>query len=147
MRTLLITDDHESVLRTLEYVLSAHGYRTLLASSGKAAIETCQGEVVDAALVDLHMPGMDGFQTCTALIAQACEQGRTLPVWLMTAASSSAARSRALEVGAVTLLGKPFDCDEFVSCIEKHFAAPLTGPRPLSSPVTQLPTFERAAND
>ena len=139
MRTLLITDDHDSVLRTLEYVLTAHGYRVLLASSGKTAIEMCQSALVDAALVDLHMPGMDGFQTCAALAAQAREQGRTLPVWLMSAALTSAARIRAEEVGAVAFFSKPFDCEVFASDVEKFFATPPQPAQPLPSSFCQQP--------
>jgi CheY-like chemotaxis protein len=121
MRTLLIVDDHDSVLRTLEYVMSLHGYETVLASSGKGAIAVSEGAKVDAALVDLHMPGMDGFQTCAELITQTRVQGRTLPVWLMSAAATGAAKNRAVEVGAVALLSKPFDCAEFISGMEAHF--------------------------
>lgn len=60
MRTLLIIDDQPSVLQTLDYVFSLHGYRTLLASSGEAGLELAANQSFDAALVDLHMPGMDG---------------------------------------------------------------------------------------
>lgn len=138
MRTLLITDDHESVLRTLEYAFAVHGYRAVLASSGKSAIEACRSTIVDAALVDLHMPGMDGFQTCAALIAHTREQGRSMPVWLMSAAVTNAAKIRAAEVGAVTLLSKPFDCAEFISDVEAHLRSAANGTPSLS--VTVVPS-------
>jgi DNA-binding response OmpR family regulator len=88
MRTLLISDDHESVLHTLEYVLSLRGYRTLLASSGAAA------------LVDLHMPGMDGFAVCRALRERAIMAGKDMPVFMMTAVHTPVASKAALEAGA-----------------------------------------------
>jgi|GEM_PF-2094051 len=121
MRTLLITDDHASVRTTLEYVLGFH-YRVLLASSGFEAQQIIKTETIDAALVDLHMPGMDGFQTCEALLTYTREQGKILPVWLMTAAFSAVAQKRALEIGAVALLSKPFDCEALVAALEKSFA-------------------------
>lgn len=121
MRTLLIVDDHDSVLRTLEYVMSLHGYNAVLAGSGKGAIAACERATIDAALVDLHMPGMDGFQTCAALLTQARVQGCTLPVWLMSAAATGAAKVRAAEVGAVDFLSKPFDCAEFIRGMKAHF--------------------------
>lgn len=62
MRMLLITDDQEGVLHTLGYVFGEqHGYRTLLAKSGAVALELMRTEHLDAVLVDVHMPAMDGF--------------------------------------------------------------------------------------
>mgnify|MGYP001594457051 CR=1 FL=1 len=63
MRTRQIKDDHKSVVRTV-FVLNQRGYRVLLTSSGSAALEIIRTDSVDGALVDLHMPVMDGFQTC-----------------------------------------------------------------------------------
>lgn len=59
MRTLLITDDQEGVLHTLGYLFGEHGYRTLLAKSGAAALEMARIEHIDVTLIDVHMPGMD----------------------------------------------------------------------------------------
>jgi CheY-like chemotaxis protein len=123
MPTLLIVDDHASVRFTLEYVFGMH-YRVLTAPSGAAAVEMVRANLVNAALVDLHMPGMDGFQTCEAIQACAKETGRTIPVWLMTAAFSLEAKKHASEVGARALLNKPFDHVAFLAELDKHFAPP-----------------------
>lgn len=128
MRTLLITDDHESVLHTLEYVLTLRGYRTLLASSGAVALEVAGRETFDAALVDLHMPGMDGFALCRALRERAITAGKDIPVFMMTAVHVPVAAKRALEAGAVTLLKKPFDCGEFLSAVERYCSGELPLP-------------------
>ena len=125
MRTLLITDDHEGVLHALGYVFGEHGYRTLLAKSGAAALEIVRTEHVDAALVDLHMPVMDGIAVCRALAAAARDSGRTLPVWLMTGAYTAAAATRAAESGAMALLKKPFDSAELSKEFESYFAGTL----------------------
>lgn len=130
-RTLLIADDHEPVLRTLEFVLGARGYRVVTALSGKAALEVARIEEVDAALIDLYMPGMDGFRTCEALLTQARESARPLCVFVMTAAFSSVAEKRALEIGAVTLLHKPFNCDELAVTLEKQFGTTPVVPTPI----------------
>lgn len=136
MRTLLITDDHESVLHTLEYVLSLRGYRTLLANSGAVALEIAAQETCDAALVDLHMPGMDGFALCRALRERATAAGRDVPVFMMTAVHTSVASKAALQAGAVTLLKKPFDCDEFLSALERYCSGELPLPGlPVSPPL------------
>lgn len=113
MRTLLITDDHPSVLRALEFVLAGSELRVVLADSGLTALACTEGETLDAALVDLHMPGMDGLALTRVLKDRATKSGRLLPVWVMTAAHSAAAAEHARVAGAEALLKKPFDCGSF----------------------------------
>jgi len=107
MRTLLIIDDQPSVLQTLDYVFSLHGYRTLLASSGEAGLELAANQSFDAALVDLHMPGMDGLSVCRGLRERAIAARSDARVWMMTAAHTSAMVTKAAEAGAIELLKKP----------------------------------------
>lgn len=117
--TLLLVDDNETVLRVLEYIFTRHGHRVLLAKSGAKALEVFATEAVDVALVDVNMPGLDGFQTVAALLAAARERGRGLRAWLMTGAFSTAAEKRAREIGAVTLLSKPFDNAAFLAGLQR----------------------------
>jgi DNA-binding response OmpR family regulator len=119
MRTLLIIDDQEGVLLTLDYVFTQRGYRTLLAKSGAAAVGIAQTEMIDAALVDLHMPEMDGLAVCRSVAAIAAERGRAIPVWVMTAAFTSEAAAKAAECGAIALLKKSFDVDAFLADVER----------------------------
>ena len=134
MHTLLITDDQEGVLHALGYVFGEHGYRTLLAKSGMAALEIVGTEHVDVALVDLHMPVMDGIAVCRSLAAATRDSGRTLPVWLMTGAYTAVAATRAAESGAMALLKKPFDTVELSREFESYFAGtrriPIATPAP-----------------
>lgn len=142
MRTLLITDDQEGVLHALGYVFGENGYRTLLAKSGAAALEIARTEHLEAALVDVHMPVMDGFAVCRSLGATARDSGRALPVWLMTGAYTAAAAAKAAEVGAMTLLKKPFDSVELIKDLERYFAgripAPAAEPTPSAGEATGL---------
>ncbi|HYD83233.1 MAG TPA: response regulator [Opitutus sp.] len=114
--SLLLVDDQDTVLRVLEYVFTHKGHRVLTANSGKAALELLRKEPVDAAVIDMHMPEMDGFQTAEALLTLARERGDRLRVWMMTGAFSTAAQKRAQEIGAVALLAKPFDYDRL--CVD-----------------------------
>lgn len=143
MRTLLITDDQEGVLHTLGYVFGEQGYQTLLAKSGAAALEIARIEHVDVALVDLHMPAMDGFAVCRALLAAAKENGRELPIWLMTGAYTPTAAAKATELGAMTLLKKPFDTTELIKDLERFFAGAL--PMPAVVPIRSLDNSSNAA--
>lgn len=122
MRTLLVVDDRESVRQILSFWCERPGWRVTTAGSGAAALERCARERVDAALIDVYMPGLDGFQTCAALQVQMQETGRGFPVWMMTAAASDAARRRAAEVGAVALLDKLDVAPEFRGILDNYFA-------------------------
>lgn len=113
MPTLLITDDHRSVLQALEFVLADGELRVVVAESGLIAVACAERESVDAALVDLHMPVMDGLALTRALKDLATKSGRTMPIWIMTAAHSAAAAEQARLAGAEALLKKPFDCVTF----------------------------------
>ena len=113
MRTLLIVDDHRSVLQALEFVLARDELRIVLAESGHAALACVEREALDAALVDLHMPVMDGLALTRALKEHAAKSGRALPIWVMTAAHTAAAAEHARTAGAQALLKKPFDSEAF----------------------------------
>jgi DNA-binding response OmpR family regulator len=147
MRTLLIVDDHESVLHTLGYVFGLRGYQTKLANSGSAGIELARNEHIDAALVDLHMPGMDGFAVCRGLREQAIASGRDLPIFMMTAAHTLVAATKATEAGAVMLLKKPFDHDELLAAVERYRvgATPIPALPPVQFPVSSSGAASSAA--
>lgn len=134
MRTLLIVDDHASVLETLTFVITSRGYRALAASSGHRALEIVEQETVDAALVDLHMPGIDGMKTCRSLREVSLRRGRQLPVWVMSAALLSSAEAQAREAGATGTFKKPFDVDVFLAAVEEAYTAPTPiSPMPVST--------------
>jgi CheY-like chemotaxis protein len=113
MHTLLITDDHLSVLQTLDFAFRSDRLRVLSAIAGPAALELWERETVDAALIDLHMPVMDGLTLTRALKERASAAGRLLPIWIMTAAPSAVAVEQARVTGAEGMLRKPFDAAAF----------------------------------
>ncbi len=122
MHTILIVDDYESVLRSLEYVLQARGYRVITATSGSSALARMANDTAHAALVDVMMPGMDGIQTCTALLELTRARGQSLGIWLMSGAPNPKVEMRAREIGAVALLAKPFNFDRFLADVEGWLA-------------------------
>lgn len=139
MRTVLIADDQPGVLQTLDFVMGLRGYRTLLANSGKAALELAVSASFDAALIDLHMPGQDGIATCRALRERCIAAGSDRPVFMMTAAYEQQAAAKAADAGAVMLLRKPFDYDEFFAALDRFCTGEL--------PVPALPVSPRADGD
>jgi two-component system cell cycle response regulator len=104
---VLAVDDIAANLRLLEAKLQAEYYEVLLASSGQEALQIAFTQLPDVILLDVMMPGMDGYQVCTALKADARTQH--IPVVMVTALTDSTERVRGLEVGADDFLSKPVD--------------------------------------
>ncbi|NJP04711.1 MAG: response regulator [Chloroflexaceae bacterium] len=114
--TILIVDDEEPGRQTLEALLMAYGYRLLFSANGPEALETAAREVPDLILLDVMMPGMDGFEVCERLrhdplLAE-------VPVIMVTALDDRESRLRGLDVGADDFLSKPIDRMELCARIK-----------------------------
>lgn len=110
--TVLAVDDQPANLRLLDAHLSPRGYRVLTASSGADALALLQTEDVDLALLDIVMPGMDGYELCRRIRSTPATE--FLPVVMITA-SGSEQRLAALEAGADDFVVKPFDRGELLA--------------------------------
>ena len=130
---VLAVDDIAANLRLLEAKLQAEYYEVLLASSGQEALTTAFTQLPDVILLDVMMPGMDGYQVCTALKADARTQH--IPVVMVTALTDSSERVRGLEVGADDFLQKPISGREIVARVRAHLRrkAPAGG-QPAEAP-------------
>lgn len=104
---MLIVDDIPTNVRLLEARLSAEYYDVLTASSGPEALEICQRGDVDIILLDVMMPGMDGFEVCRRLKGD--RRTSHVPVLMVTALDQPSDRVHGLEVGADDFLTKPVD--------------------------------------
>lgn len=124
-RSMLVIDDQPSVRISLEYLLRLAGYNVMGAESGTGAIALAAAESFDGALIDVHMPVMNGFETCLRLQAQATALGRPLRVWFMTGARTRLIERRAVELSSFGVLSKPFDYPAFVERLEQGFASPI----------------------
>ena len=109
--TVLAVDDQAANLRLLDAVLTPRGYRVLQATSGEEALAVLADQDVDLVLLDIVMPGWDGYETCRRIRAD--ERTAYLPVVMITA-SGNEQRIRALEAGADDFVTKPFDQSELV---------------------------------
>jgi response regulator RpfG family c-di-GMP phosphodiesterase len=106
-QTLLIVDDSESAIQALEALLLPLGHRTLVARSGQEALEIARVEKPDMMLLDVMMPGMNGFEVCQAIRTD--PETRDLPVVMVTALQDRESRITGLNVGADDFLSKPVD--------------------------------------
>jgi adenylate cyclase len=110
--TVLAVDDQETNLRLLQAVLEPRGFRVVPVTSGEAALATLAHESVDLVLLDILMPGMDGYEVCRRIRAD--EATAYLPVVTLTA-SGVQQRLDALEAGADDFVAKPFDQSELLA--------------------------------
>jgi two-component system cell cycle response regulator len=104
---ILVVDDIEANVRLLQAKLSAEYYEVLTAADGPTALAMAASEKPDIVLLDVMMPGMDGFSVCRQLKDDA--ETRHLPVVLLTALDGRADRVAGLEAGADEFLTKPID--------------------------------------
>ncbi len=105
--TLLIVDDEPQVRKLLETLLQHEGYQTLTASSGEEALLLVAKQPPDLILLDIMMPGMDGYDVASQLKGNAATAN--IPIIMLTALSESEARISGLETGAEEFLSKPVE--------------------------------------
>ena len=110
--TILVVDDLAQNVRLLEAVLAPRGYTIVAAQSGEEALERVVAEPVDLVLLDILMPGMDGYAVCRALRRDPATS--YLPVVMITA-SGDQEKVAAIEAGADDFVTKPFDQAELVA--------------------------------
>lgn len=104
---VLVIDDHSSSRMTAVALLSVEGYEVLEADSGPTGLKRVIEGNPDLILLDVMMPGMDGFEVCRRLKAD--EHTRLIPVVFITALNDRRSRIMGIEVGADDFLSKPFD--------------------------------------
>ena len=123
-RLVLIVDDDPDILQTLALCLSTEGYRVLMASNGKEALELLKSESPAAILLDLMMPVMDGWQFVAELDRRG---GRPAPLLILSA--DRAVQGHAIKLKANGHLAKPFDLDELLGKVEQLTGGPGGTPR------------------
>ena len=110
--TILAVDDQPANLRLLDAVLSPRGYRVVSASSGDQALELLPSAGADLVLLDIVMPGIDGYEVCRRI--RSAPETAFLPVVMITA-SGNQEKTRAIEAGADDFVSKPFDQSELLA--------------------------------
>jgi class 3 adenylate cyclase/CheY-like chemotaxis protein len=111
--TVLIVDDTPANVTLMADLLRVHGFRTLAANDGESALAMVAGARPDVILLDVVMPGIDGFETCRRIRAIAANA--MLPVVMVTSLDSKDDRVRGLDAGADDFLSKPINVHELLA--------------------------------
>jgi diguanylate cyclase (GGDEF)-like protein len=115
---ILIVDDNPTNLSVLSNALKSAGFKTRVAMDGASAIEQVNEDPPELILLDVQMPGIDGFETCTRLKAHPNTQD--IPVIFITASADVDHKVKGLSVGAVDYITKPFQYEEVLARVKVH---------------------------
>jgi len=116
--TILVVDDTHVNLQLLNLLLSRQGYRVLTADDGTAAIAVVQHDLPDLILLDIMMPGMDGYEVCQELKKE--DNTKDIPVIFISALSDVFDKVKAFSLGAVDYIIKPFQTEEILARVSTH---------------------------
>ncbi len=115
---IFVVDDTPVNISMLDEFLVEEGFKVLVATSGESALSKIEAAQPDLCLLDVVMPGLDGFETCERLKRNPAT--RDIPVIFMTALANTQDKVRGFEVGAVDYITKPFDHREVLARVYTH---------------------------
>ncbi|MEK7206070.1 MAG: response regulator, partial [candidate division NC10 bacterium] len=114
--TILVVEDEEGIARMIQVLLEARGFSALVSHSGDEALAHLRDRPVDLVLLDVMMPGMDGYEVCRRLKADG--RWRHIPVVMLTAKDTVRDMVLGLEIGADDYVTKPFNTEELIARIK-----------------------------
>jgi two-component system sensor histidine kinase/response regulator len=118
-QSILIVDDNPTNVQLLSVMLKERGgYKVRAALSGKLALQAARNNPPDLILLDIYMPGMNGYEVCEQLKAD--EATRGIPVIFISALNETVDKVRAFEAGGVDYITKPFQFKEFEARVHTH---------------------------
>ncbi|MBS0657203.1 MAG: response regulator [Verrucomicrobia bacterium] len=120
MASILIVDDTPENLTVLRDILTRDGHRVRPVLQGQQALASAAAEPPDLVLLDIMMPGLDGYETCERLRAD--PQTRDVPVLFISALDATESKVRGFEVGGLDYITKPFRTEEVLARVRTHLA-------------------------
>ncbi len=128
--TVLIVDDEPKNIQLLGSILSSEGFQVEYATNGTDAIEWCETEHFDTILLDIMMPGMNGFEVCEKLKGN--PRTAQIPIIFLTAKADPASIIEGFEIGAMDFITKPFNKMELLVRVQTQLKLSLNQTRMLS---------------
>jgi len=120
---ILLVDDNTTNLQVLHETLAGLDYKFLIAKNGESALAIAHKAKPSLILLDIMMPGIDGFEVCRQLKADPETGG--IPVIFLTALSDTKDKVKGFELGAVDYVSKPFQAEEVIARVNTHLTINL----------------------
>ena len=117
-KVILVVDDNPTNLSVLSVSLKSSGFKVRVAIDGISAIEQVIESPPELILLDVQMPGIDGFETCTRLKSNTVT--KDIPIIFITASTSTESKIKGLSLGAVDYITKPFQQEEVLARVQVH---------------------------
>ena len=130
-KTVLIVEDEQNIVDILAFNLSREGYDTMEAYDGATGLQLALEHNPDLILLDLMLPGMNGFEVCRRIR----ETGSTIPVLMLTAREEEADKVMGLELGADDYITKPFSMRELLARVKTNIRRSNMAPAVSVAPV------------
>jgi len=113
MKKILIVDDERRMVDLVELFLKPHGFKCVKVLEGREALHVMRTQEIHLVVLDVMMPGMDGFEVCTEIRSLS-----TVPILMLTAREGKEEVVKGLTLGADDYVTKPFDEDELVARVQ-----------------------------
>src|ERR1035438_2340125 len=110
---ILVVDDTPASLRLATELLTQHGYRVRPAADGALALKSVAAKAPDLILLDVSMPGMDGYEVCRRLKAD--EKSSRIPIIFISAFGDTRQKVAGFEAGGIDYITKPFEAEEMLA--------------------------------
>lgn len=123
MSQILVVDDDPMILRALEHILMREGYEVLTATNGLDGLRIAQEKTPDLVILDVMLPGLDGFEVCYRL-RHSLKTGK-IPILMLSAKGQAIDQETGRKVGAFKYIVKPVDRVDLLETIQKLFASRL----------------------
>ena len=121
MAKILLIDDEDLVVKSLEKLLRKEGYEVISVRNGLEAIDKVKETDFDLIITDIRMPQLNGIETLVRIRDVSKQMGRTqIPELCITGYADEEINKKAEQIGVADYLYKPFDLRDFLSCVKKH---------------------------
>lgn len=117
---ILVVDDNLAAITLLTQILQRESYQVFSASAGAQALQSVAAQFPDLILLDIDMPGMDGYEVCRRLKAN--QETSKIPVIFISALDETVDKIKGFGVGAVDYITKPFQAEEVLARVETHLS-------------------------
>lgn len=114
---ILIVDDEDDILEFVSYNLRKEGYQVLTASNGNDAINVAKEQIPHLIILDIMMPGMDGYELLESLKKK--DPSGEIPVIMLTARNNMKDKEKAISMGATDYLIKPIDIEDTINRVQR----------------------------